>query len=96
MSVVRIIFVSFPPEYAASAEVNWHEECSPVMRRQQGCRSEQLLRCKDSPGEYISYSEWDNEESVKNYLNGEDHKEIKQHNRNIPGAQVVIKLYERV
>ena len=29
------------------------------MIQQKGCLSEKLLKCRDRPGEYISYSEWD-------------------------------------
>jgi heme-degrading monooxygenase HmoA len=66
------------------------------MIRQPGCLSEELLRCKESPGEYISYSEWDNDESIQKYLQSEDHQEIKRHNRNITGAKVAVKHYELV
>ena len=48
------------------------------------------------PGEYISYSEWDNEESVRKYLQSASHREIKQANTNIQGAHVVVKMYEEV
>jgi heme-degrading monooxygenase HmoA len=50
----------------------------------------------ENPGEYISYSEWDSEANIQRYLKSEDHQEIKRHNRNIVGAQVVVKHYERV
>jgi heme-degrading monooxygenase HmoA len=66
------------------------------MIKQPGCLSEQLLRCSSSPGEYISWSEWDSEASIENYLASEAHQEIKRHNRNIRGAKVVVKHYEQV
>ena len=66
------------------------------MIRQPGCLSEELLRCKENPGEYISYSEWDNDENIRKYLRSEDHQEIKRHNRNITGAKVSVKHYELV
>ena len=96
MSVIRMIHTTFPPEMAAQAERNWKEQCAPIMIRQPGCLSEQLLRCKDNPGEYISCSEWDSEESIQKYLQSEDHQEIKRHNRNITGAKVVVRHYEAV
>jgi heme-degrading monooxygenase HmoA len=96
MSVVRLIYVSFPAELAEQAEKNWKEECAPLMIKQPGCLSEQLLRCLDRPGEYISYSEWDNDDSIRQYLNSADHQEIKRRNRNITGAKVEVKRYEPV
>jgi heme-degrading monooxygenase HmoA len=96
MPVIRIIQVTFPPEQAARAERNWKESCAPIMIRQPGCMREEMLRCKENPGEYISYSEWNSQESIQRYLQSEDHQTIKQHNRNIEGAQVVIKHYELV
>jgi heme-degrading monooxygenase HmoA len=66
------------------------------MIKQPGCLSERMLRCKDNPGEYISYGEWDNEESIRTYLQSKDHQEIKRHNTNIVGAKVVVKRYDVV
>jgi heme-degrading monooxygenase HmoA len=96
MPVIRIIYVTFPPDQAEKAERNWRESCAPIMIRQPGCHWEELLRCKEKPGEYISYSEWDNSDSIERYLASEDHQEIKRHNRNITGARVEIKHYELV
>jgi heme-degrading monooxygenase HmoA len=96
MSVVRIIYVTFPPDQAEKAERNWRESCGPLMIRQPGCLAEELLRSKDNPGEYVSFSEWDSEESINAYLASEAHQEIKRHNRNITGARVEVKTYERV
>jgi heme-degrading monooxygenase HmoA len=96
MAIIRLIYASFPPDQAEKAEKNWKEFCAPLMIRQPGCTSEQLLRCTTHPGEFISYSEWDSEESISKYLESEDHQEIKRHNRNIKGAQVVVKHYEAV
>ena len=50
------------------------------MIRQPGCLSEKMLRCETAPGEYISYSEWEDDESIQKYLASEDHQEIKRHN----------------
>jgi heme-degrading monooxygenase HmoA len=66
------------------------------MIRQPGCLWEELLRCRENPGEYISYSEWDSGESIQRYLESEDHQEIKRHNRNIEGAKVEVKHYDVV
>ena len=96
MPIVRMIHVTFPPDLAASAEADWKEKCAPLMIRQKGCLSEQLLRCTSKPGEYISYSEWQDEASIQQYLAGADHQEIKRTTRNITGATVVVKHYEEV
>ena len=96
VAIVRIVYASFPPDQAEKARQNWKEKCAPLMIRQSGCTSEELLRCTDSPGEFISYSEWDSMESIQKYLESEDHQEIKRQNRNITGAQVVVKHYELV
>jgi heme-degrading monooxygenase HmoA len=96
MSIIRLIITTVPPEYASRAESNWKEKCAPIMIRQPGCLSEKMLRCDTTPGEYISYSEWEDEASIKRYLESEDHKDIKRHNTNIHGAQVVVKQYSLV
>ena len=96
MTIVRIIYASFPPDQAEKARQNWKVKCAPLMIRQPGCISEELLSCVDNPGEFISYSEWDSMDSVQRYLASDDHQEIKRHNRNIAGAQVAIKHYELV
>jgi heme-degrading monooxygenase HmoA len=64
------------------------------MIRQPGCLSEKMLRCESVPGEYISYSELEDEASIKAY--SEDHQAIKRHNRNIPDAAVTVKTYQLV
>jgi heme-degrading monooxygenase HmoA len=96
MSIIRLIITTVPPDQADQAERNWKEFCAPIMIRQSGCLSEKMLRCETTPGEYISYSEWEDEESIKRYLASEDHQEIKRHNTNIQGAQVVVKKYQLV
>ena len=96
MPVVRMIHVTFPPDQAAEAERNWKECCAPIMIRQHGCLSEQLLRSRDTPGDYISYSVWDSDESIRAYLQSEDHQTIKRHNANIKGARVEVKNYDAV
>ncbi|MPY69028.1 MAG: hypothetical protein GEU92_02960 [Alphaproteobacteria bacterium] len=94
MSIVRLIYVRVPADQAKQAQENWKTKCAPLMIQQKGCLTEELLRCTDAPGEFISYSEWDSEESIRKYLETEDHQEIKRHNRNIRGAEVSIKHYE--
>lgn len=96
MSIIRMIYCTFAPDQVELAERNWKEECAPIIIRQDGCITEQLLRCTNAPGEFISYSEWEDEESIGRYLNSDDHQEIKRHNRNIKGADVAVKHYTTV
>lgn len=96
MPIVRMIFTTVPPGLGSQAERNWREKCAPLMVKQRGCLLERLLRSKDNPGEYVSYAEWDSEESIRAYLKSADHQEIKRHNTNIPGASVVVKQYDIV
>ena len=95
LTIVRIIYASFPPSKPKWLQ-NWKEKCAPLMIRQPGCMSEELLRCIDTPGEFLSYSEWYSMANVEKYLQSEDHQEIKRQNRNTTGAKVVVKHYELV
>ncbi len=96
MPIVRMIVTTVPPNMGTQAERNWKEKCAPLMVKQPGCMLERMLRSKDNLGEYISYAEWDTEESIRAYLRSADHQEIKRHNENIEGAKVVVKQYEIV
>lgn len=96
MPIVRLIYVRVPADQSEKAQQNWKEHCAPLMIRQKGCLSEEMLRGTDDPGELISYSQWDSEDSIGEYLKSEDHKAIKRHNRDIEGADVTVKHYELV
>ena len=79
MAIVRLIFVTVKPEDGAAAERLWKEECAPLMIKQAGCLSEELLKSVEVPGEYISYSVWENQESIDRYRASPAHEEIKRH-----------------
>ena len=79
MALVRLIFVTVKAQDAAAAERVWKKDCAPLMIKQPGCQSEELLKSVDVPGEYISYAEWDSEASIERYLKSADHQTIKQH-----------------
>jgi heme-degrading monooxygenase HmoA len=96
MPIVRMIVTTVPAGMGSQAERNWKEKCAPLMIKQPGCLLERMLRSKDNSGQYISYAEWDNEESIRAYLKSADHQEIKRHNTNITGAKVVVKEYDVV
>ena len=77
MPIVRMIFVRVVPQEAKNAEQIWKESCAPLMIQQPGCLSEKLLRSTDDPGEFISYSEWKDQQSIDAYRVSEAHEEIK-------------------
>ncbi len=96
MSIVRLIHVNVDPGQAAEAERIWKEDCGPRMLAQKGCKSEQLLKCMDSPGEYISYAEWESQEDIDRYRESEDHQAIQSHARALQGARAVVKRYDPI
>lgn len=96
MSIIRLIYVNLSPESAVDAERIWNRECAPLMIKQQGCLSEKLLKCVDNPGEYISYSEWEDQASIDRYRESDAHEEIKKHTRGLQGDRPLIKRYELV
>ena len=83
MSIVRLIFVKVKPADVPKAERIWKKECAPLMIKQKGCQSEELLKSIDVPGELISYAVWDNQKSVDRYLASDDHQQIKKHARGL-------------
>jgi quinol monooxygenase YgiN len=83
MSIVRLIFVKVSAADVPEAERLWKKECAPLMIRQTGCLSEELLKSIDVPGELISYAVWENQKSIDRYLASTDHQEIKKHARSL-------------
>lgn len=95
MPIARLIYVTVPQDKMADAESVWKDKCAPLMIRQSGCLSEELLRCVDTPGEYISYSEWEDQGSIDRYLASDAHEEIRRHTRGLmSGSRPVVKRYE--
>jgi quinol monooxygenase YgiN len=95
MPIARLIYVSVPAEQLAEAERLWKQECAPLMIQQPGCLSEELLKCLDAPGEYISYSEWQDQAAIDAYLASPAHEEIRRHTRGLQsGQRPVVKRYE--
>jgi heme-degrading monooxygenase HmoA len=93
MAIVRLIYVKVNQSEADQAERMWKEHCAPLMIGQPGCLSEKLLRCTDNPGEFISYSEWDNQESIDKYRRSQAHEEIKRHAGNLQRERPTVKRY---
>jgi heme-degrading monooxygenase HmoA len=95
MPIARLIYVTVRPDQAKEAERIWKEDCAPLMIKQPGCLSEELLKCIDVPGEYISYSEWKDQASIDQYRRSAAHEKIKKHTRGLQGgAPPVVKRYE--
>ena len=96
MPIIRLIHVKVDPDQVEQAERIWKDDCAPLMIRQAGCTSEQLLKCVDVDGEFISYSEWESQEAIDEYRESEDHKTIQSHARELQGARATVKRYETV
>ena len=97
MAVVRLIFVTVKAQDAAAAEQVWKTDCAPLMIKQPGCLSEELLKSTEVRGEYISYAQWDSQASIERYLKSADHQTIKQHARALRTESApVVKCYTLV
>jgi heme-degrading monooxygenase HmoA len=95
MPIARLIYVSVQPDQMDEAERIWKQECAPLMIQQPGCQSEELLKCVDVQGEYISYSQWQDQQSIDQYLASDAHEEIRKHTRGLQGgSRPVVKRYE--
>jgi heme-degrading monooxygenase HmoA len=95
--ITRMILVTVPKEKSAEAERLWKNECAPLMIKQPGCLSEELLRGRENPGEFISLSTWENQAAIDRYRGSDAHKEIQKHARALANvAKVAVKSYEIV
>jgi heme-degrading monooxygenase HmoA len=94
--ITRLIIVRVPEAKMAEAERTWKEVCGTKMIRVKGCLSEQLLRCREAPGEYISMAAWDSAASIEAYRESRPHQEIRQATRGLTIEPVVVKTYEVV
>ena len=94
MPIVRLIYVTVKNDQIKQAIDLWKNHCAPLMIKQPGCLSEKLLECTDAPGEFISYSEWDNQANIDKYLKSDAHAEIQKHARGLQGGQASVKRYE--
>jgi len=94
MPIVRLIYVTVKEDQVKQAIELWKNHCAPLMIQQSGCLSEKLLECVDAPGEFISYSEWDSQESIDKYRSSDAHAEIQRHARGLQGGRATVKRYE--
>ena len=93
MALIRLIHIKVKPNEAAQAERIWKEDCAPLMIRQKGCISEKLLKCSDSPGEFISYAEWQSQADIDRYRGSADHQKIRSDALQFSGAEAYSKVY---
>ena len=96
MSVIRLVHMTYLAEKADEAARTWKENRGPLMAGQPGCHSEELLRCGDVPTEFVSYSVWDDEDSIRQYLESDAYHKIRADNREKGAAHVTVRLYDRV
>lgn len=93
--ITRMILVKVPPERAGEAERLWKQDCAPLMIKQPGCVSEQFLRSREHPGEFISLSTWESQAAIDAYRSGAAHNEIQKHARALMDvSKVEVKSYE--
>jgi heme-degrading monooxygenase HmoA len=93
-NITRFIVVKTSPDKAAEVERLWQKECGPLMRKVPGCVSEELLRCIEDPGEFISVAEWESRQAIDRYLASPEHQEIKRHTRGATGMAATVRTYE--
>lgn len=66
--IIRIVRLTFRSEETNNFEALFDRTCNQI-RNFEGCRHLQLLRDKDNPNIYCTYSHWDNEQCLENYRN---------------------------
>ena len=95
--IMRMILVNVPEEKAGEAERLWKNECAPLMIKQTGCISEQLLRGRENSGEFVSLSTWEDQASINRYRASDAHKTIQQRTRGLMNiTKVETKTYDIV
>ncbi len=95
-TIARFIIVKTSPDKAEQIERLWKQDCAPLMIKRPGCLREELLRCREEPGEYISVAEWESPEAIEEYLKSQEHQTIKGHTRGLTGTAATVKTYELV
>jgi heme-degrading monooxygenase HmoA len=93
-TILRFIIVKTTADRAADVERIWAKECGPLMRKRSGCVREELLRCLEEPGEFISVAEWESQKAIDDYRASAECERIKQHTRGTTGMAATVKTYE--
>ena len=76
----------------AAATKSWQPRVLSKSTRKSAVKK--LLKCHDEPGEYISYSEWEDAAAIETYRKSKDHDVVVSHSRNLQGAKATAKTYE--
>jgi heme-degrading monooxygenase HmoA len=83
MPIARLIFVTVDPKETQEAQRIWKEDCAPLMIKQDGCLSEELLEGVDNKAEFVSYSEWADNDAIKRYEASDAHATIERESSRI-------------
>src|SRR5947209_20447027 len=86
MPIARLIFVTVDPTETAEAQRIWKEDCAPLMIQQDGCLSEELLEGLDNKAEFVSFSEWRDDDSIRRYEASDAHATIERESSRIKVA----------
>jgi heme-degrading monooxygenase HmoA len=95
-TISRHIIVKAPAGKEAEIERLWKQDCAPLMIKRPGCLREELLKCREDKGEFISISEWESQKAIDDYLKSPEHEQIKAHTRGLTGVAATVKSYELV
>lgn len=93
-TILRFIIVKTSPDRAVDVERMWSQECGPLMRKRPGCIREELLRCIEEPGEFISVAEWESQKAIDDYRASSECEQIKRDTRGITGMAATVKTYQ--
>src|SRR5262245_53851587 len=95
--IMRIIVVDVPADKTAQAQRLWKNECAPLLTKESGCLSKQLLRARDNDGEFISISTWEDQASIDRYRASNAHRALQQRAQSLMDiSRVVVKTYDIV
>ena len=78
MPIARLITVTVDPKDAPEAQRVWKEDCAPLMIKQDGCLSEELLEGVENKGEFVSFSEWSDQDAIRRYEASDAHRTIER------------------
>ncbi len=73
--IIRIVKMTFEPEQVPQF-LEVFNESKELIREQSGCSHLELLRDKNSPNVFFTYSYWDDETDLQNYRNSTLFKEV--------------------
>ncbi len=96
MTIIRVVRATYPQNKAEEVVRAWKQTTGPLVNNAPGCRSEELLRCRDVPNEFVFTSEWESERTIRDFIASEDYRKVRQKHVDLGGMQVHLRLYDRV